>query len=304
MCFGCGSSDGNSGASSSSSSSSAPGGYIADYSVAKDSVLRSIPVRYINEARTTLRIEYSHTSHGTHVSKGLFGLPGFKSGDSSLFGITNNASARDANKLDFHDYAITSPADLSTADGAWNVWITANRSYLDAHPKINVVMWSWCNIAGHDVQSYLSAAQTIIDEYGSGGSKGRSNPVTFVFMTGHANASANTGTGNPKPQAELITSYCRSKGYFCIDYYSIDTHDMNDMYHEETGDNGDYSGGNFYESWQGSHSLGSDWYYNLDAPGGNVSYGDHNSQHITANRKAFAAWWVFARIAGWDGTGE
>ncbi len=30
-------------------------------------------------------------------------------------------------------------------------------------------------------------------------------------------------------------------------------------------------------------------------------FGAHNSQHITANRKAYAMWWILARIAGWDG---
>ena len=36
-------------------------------------------------------------------------------------------------------------------------------------------------------------------------------------------------------------------------------------------------------------------------PGGRVDYGEHNTQHITANRKAYAFWWILARIAGWAG---
>jgi hypothetical protein len=40
---------------------------------------------------------------------------------------------------------------------------------------------------------------------------------------------------------------------------------------------------------------------NRESPGGSASYGDHNSQHITANRKVYALWWILARIAGWEG---
>jgi hypothetical protein len=80
---------------------------------------------------------------------------------------------------------------------------------------------------------------------------------------------------------------------------------MNGTYYEDTGDNGDSAsyGGNFYEEWQASHSVGVDWYQNRnappDVPGGSVTYGEHNTQHITANRKAFAFWWVLAGIVGY-----
>jgi hypothetical protein len=285
--------------------------YVADYRVATEAALRAIPDININTARTTLHVAYFHTSHGTHVSYGAFGLPGFKTGDATKFGITLNSIA-DANKLDFHDYyANGSPyPDLSTADAGWSAWRDQVRSYLDnsANAAINVLMWSWCDITGHSVSNYLSSMQTLIDEYGPGGRKigtggghTRTTPVTFIFMTGHANAGANTGAGNPREQAALITDYCDTHGFFCIDYYSIDTHAMDDTYYEDTGDNGNsvsYSG-NFYQDWQASHFLGVAWYENRDSPGGSATYGEHNDQHITANRKAFAFWWVLARIAGY-----
>ncbi len=288
------------------------GKYVADYTVTKDSVLRVIPNSYINTARTTLHIAYNHTSHGTHVSYGAYGLPGFKSGDATKFGITSNTAA-DPNKLDFKDNQIGGAySDLSQADSNWATWRDQVRTYLDnaANANINVMMWSWCDISGHSVSNYLSSMQTLINEYGVGGSKigtgtgkTRTTPVTFIFFTGHANGNANTGAGNPKEQAKLITDYCTAHGYFCIDYYSIDSHAMNDTYYEDVNDDA-YSttyGGNFYQDWQTAHTLGTDWYQNRTSPGGSVSYGQHNSQHITANRKGFAFWWVLARIAGWDG---
>ena len=42
--------------------------YIADYTVAKQEVLRQIPAEYIYLAKKNLRVAYQHTSHGTHVS--------------------------------------------------------------------------------------------------------------------------------------------------------------------------------------------------------------------------------------------
>ena len=45
---------------------------------------------------------------------------------------------------------------------------------------------------------------------------------------------------------------------------------------------------------------GTDWYKSKNTPGGSETYGSHNTQYITANRKAYAMWWVLARIAGWD----
>ncbi len=314
---------GSSGGSNEPSEPGDPGSdsTVAGYSVAKESVLRAIPVEYINKARTTLHVAYQHTSHGTHVSYGVFGLQDYKTGDSTLFGVTDKAATPDATKLDFHDYdgnsseyLANSISDLSNGvDGSGTpLFVTATEAYLDnaANADINVVVWSWCSIHNHSISRYLSGMQTLIDEYKAGGSKGRTVPVTFIFMTGHAAAAefeeadgANVGDGQPHDQAKLIVDYCAANNYYCIDYYSIDTHDMSDVYHEDADDdaNDASSGVNFYSSWQSSHTLGTDWYENKSSPGGSVTTPEHNSQHITGNRKAYAFWYVLARIAGWDG---
>jgi len=288
---------------------------IASYQVANESVLRSIPEEYINLARSTLHIAYQHTSHGTHVSFGMFGLPGYTSGDELLFAITNNDPT--PGKLDFRDYAqgeyAEAAVDASDLSRDETAFIQTTRNYLDdpANAEINVVMWSWCSINGHNVVgNYLPGMKTLIDEYGPSGSKigtgsgKRAVPVTFVFMTGHAEADNNIGNLKPGNQADTIIGFCNAGKYFCLDYFGIDSHDMGDTYWADAGDNGDSQdyGGNFYEDWQQTHVAGTDYYLNRDAPQGDVTFGAHNSQHITANRKAYAMWWILARIAGWDGT--
>lgn len=272
-------------------------GAVADHTIATEEVLRSIPQKYIDLARNELHIAYQHTSHGTHVSYGMYGLPGYKEGDEINFAISN--SGPQAEKLDFRDYAMASYAepgvDASDLSRNETAFIQATRNYLDdpANSDINVVMWSWCNIAGHDVENnYIPGMQSLINEYPQ---------VTFIFMTGHANQNDNVGKGKPKNQAELIIDYCRENKFYCLDYYGIDTHDMDGNYWEDAGDDGNSSrGGNFYADWQNSHHPGSDWYENRSSPGGSVAYGAHNTQHITANRKAYAMWYILARIAGFE----
>jgi hypothetical protein len=76
---------------------------------------------------------------------------------------------------------------------------------------------------------------------------------------------------------------------------------MDGHYWEDAGDDGNSStGGNFYADWQNSHSLGTNYFLNRSSPDGDVSFGAHNTQHITANRKAYAMWYLLASIAGWE----
>jgi hypothetical protein len=287
-------------------------GAIADHTIAFEDVLRAIPDQYINAARENLHIAYQHTSHGTHVSYGMFGLPGYMDGDDTKYAISNNDPQ--PGKLDFRDYAMASYAEpgVDAADLSRNetAFIQATRNYLDDpdNAEINVVMWSWCDIAGHDVEgNYIPGMQTLINEYGPGGSRigsgagQRENSVTFVFMTGHANKDNNVGGGKPKNQADIILDYCREHNFYCLDYYGIDTHDMEGNYWEDAGDDGNSStGGNFYAEWQNSHTVGEGYFENRSSPGGSVTFGAHNTQHITANRKAFAMWYLLASIAGWE----
>ncbi len=287
---------------------------IADFSVAKESTLRYIPETYINYARENFHIAYQHTSHGTHVPYGLNGLQQYKAGDETLFAVTFDGTPV-AGKLDFDDYAIGSyhapgddASDLSRNETAF---IQATRNFLDApeNSDINIIMWSWCSIEGHNVAgNYLPGMKTLINEYGKGGTKPRASttPVTFIFMTGHAENNNNLGEGKPKNQADLITDYCKENQYYCLDYFSIESHDYtDDTYYPDCSDDS-YSntyGGNYNFNYQSSHTESVDWFYNYAPGSSSAGYGAHLSQYITANRKAYAFWWILARIAGWHGDG-
>jgi hypothetical protein len=290
--------------------------YIADHRVASEEVLRRIPKEYINKARNGLVVAFQHTSHGTHVSRSMYGLQDYKKGDKQLFGVSVNS---EPGKLDFRSKAMVEYApegvdgrDLSKAGKGF---VQTTRNYLDApeNASVNVVMWSWCNIYNHDVKrEYLDGMAALIAEYGEGGSKvgtgqgQRKVPVTFIFMTGHAMKNFNVGPRRPRNQADEINAYCEANSQFCLDYYSIETHHPDGTYYEDANENGesDSYGGNFLQDWQDAHILGEDYFENRFSPGSRGIYGSHTTQHITANRKAYAMWWILARIAGWDGTLE
>jgi hypothetical protein len=287
--------------------------YIADHTVANETVLRSIPEEYINKVKTDFVLAYPHTSHGTHVSRGMFGLQGYKEGDAGLYGISATPSDT---KLEFRDRAMLdyAPAGVERLDLTTGLefFVQVTRDYLDApeNASVNVVMWAWSRISDLDAEGiYLPGMDSLINEYGPGGSRigsgagQREVPVHFIYMTGHAEKNNNTGPLKPREQSILITNYCKANGRFCLDYYPIDTRTMEGTYYEDTGDNGDSDiyGGNFLEDWQNSHTLGVHWYENWQTPEGIVDLGEHTTQHITSNRKAYAMWWILARLAGWDG---
>ncbi len=264
--------------------------YVANHLAATESVLRSIPVSAIDTAKDTLHIAYGHTSHGSQITNGMTGLVSFMNGQGyeyDLFSWNNEGSG---GALDLHDYAMVGDV------GYYPQWVNNTRAYLEdaANSDVNVIIWSWCGqVSGRTEQSmldtYLTPMAQLEAEYPN---------IIFVYMTGHLDG---TGlTGNLYLRNEQIRNFCSANNKVLFDFEDIESYDPDSTYYGDKipNDNCDYDSddngvrdANWAINWQNSHVENTDWY----------SCGSAHSQPLNANRKAYAIWWLWARIAGWDG---
>lgn len=251
-----------------------------------------IPESALNQAKAMLHIGYGHTSHGSQLTTGMTGLVTF----------ANNGGLGLSHPQDIFEWnngGINGALDLEEGDGygsGWldhdcgyyPDWVNETREYLDdpSHADVNVIIWSWCGQASSRseqemIDTYLSPMTQLELDYPN---------VKFIYMTGHADGSGLSG--NLHLRNQQIRNYCISNNKVLYDFYDIECYDPDDSYFGDLNVNDDcsYTGGNWAIEWQSTHIEGVDW-YNCSAA---------HTQPLNANLKAYAAWWLWASLAGWD----
>ncbi len=255
--------------------------------------ISQIPQAAIEQAKATLHIGYGHTSHGSQITDGMRGLINFANNGGKGLSLPENSFA-------FNNGGSNGALDFQEGDGYGNGWldhdcgyypnwVNETREYLDdpSHSDVNVIMWSWCGQASSRseqqmIDTYLAPMTQLEADYPH---------VTFVYMTGHADGSGEGG--NLHQRNRQIREYCEQHGKVLFDFYDIECYDPDGNYYGDldVDDACNYNGGNWAVEWQNSHQQGVDWYH----------CGSAHSQPLNANQKAYAAWWLWARLAGWTG---
>lgn len=251
--------------------------------------IKSIPESAVKKARENLRIAYGHTSHGSQIISGLERL-GDWAAEAKLPAAPLLQWKSGAKDFDLRDTPFSGASDLGNPNRT--AWSDATREFLKKNPEINVVMWSWCGQMGwastEEIDLYLKLMTILENEFPK---------VQFVYMTGHLDGSGEKG--KHFKNAEQIRSYCRQNGKILYDFADIESWDPDGKINFNklnANDNCDYdpAGGesrsrNWANDWQQSNH--GKWYACSAA----------HSQALNANLKAFAAWHLFARLAGWSG---
>jgi hypothetical protein len=244
-----------------------------------------IPADAIVRAKATLKIAYGHTSHGSQLITGMDML--------SPFHTWRNGA------LDLRDYygdfgGLGIANDLGNPN--YTAWASATRTYLNQHPEVNVIIWSWCwqmNTTEANINTYLTLMHQLEHDFPN---------VKFVYMTGHVDAGQEWGEGNDWShnhymRAKQIRDFVKANNGILYDFADIESYDPSGNWYGDklVTDNCDYDS-------NGDGVVDSNWAISWCSANSCVPCnGCAHSQCLNCYMKGKAVWSLWARLAGWNG---
>ena len=255
--------------------------------------LSQIPAAWIDSAKNKLFIAYGHTSHGSQLTTGMDALESYYPD-----GQYDWSHAGGTSELHLFEGAGYDDGYLELDCGRTG-WDDETRQYLDDFPECNVMIWSWCGQVNEvDLQShYLDPMARLEADYPE---------VTFVYMTGHLEGLGPDGSLFQANQQ--IRDYCKTHNKVLYDFADIEKYspaaDTNyQEYFADDGLNYDPDGlepyertRNWAEIWINKHPD-----HELTEMSQQCGRCAH-SEELNCVLKGMASWWLWARIAGWEGT--